>query len=87
MNLTRQQTALIEQGRSLEFWKLMNHYLPEEDTECGDMYGNIDSEYQYLEDLIDSEPTVTGINENGESYTLTPFPNRKPPVTRPQFPF
>lgn len=85
MNLTRKQTVLIEQGRNLDFWRLLNDFFPAE-GECGDMYDEIDSEYQELEDIVESE-TVYGLNENNETYTVVPYTNRKPPVSRPTWPF
>jgi hypothetical protein len=85
MQLTRQQTALVEQGRNLDFWRLLNHYLPE-NSEGEDIYLEIDAEYQALESQIDEEE-VMGTDANGESYILQPFPDRKPPITKPTFPF
>lgn len=84
--MTRQQTVLVELGRNLDFWCTLNHYLPDQ-SQCEDVYLEIDSEYQALEDDIDENEGLPGVDENNEVYTVLPYTNRKPPITRPTFPF
>lgn len=87
LNLTRSQTAFIEQYRNLDAWRVLSDLLPE-NNECADeLYLSIDDRYQELEDDIDTAGEATGINENNEEYTIIPYTNRKPPITRPTWPF
>lgn len=86
MNLTREQTVRVELGRNLDFWRLLNMLAPAE-TECEETFEDADIIYQALEDAIETAGEATGINENNEEYTIIPYTNRKPPVTRPTWPF
>lgn len=88
MQLTRRETVTLELGRHPGFFMWLNEEFPEEE---GIEFDDIDIEYQALEDVVEdalhNSEEVFGIDENGENKPLVLFPDRKPPVTRPTFPF
>lgn len=84
MNLTREETALVELGRNLDFWRVLNQYFPENE-ECGNKYDSIETAYQDLEDAIEIAGEATGINQDDEPYMVVIYTARKPKGTRPPF--
>lgn len=88
MNLTREETARIELGRTPGYFEVLNIDFPEEN---GTEFDVVDTKYQAIEDDIETaihnSEEVTGIDAEGEPKPIVLFPDRKPPVTRPTFPF
>lgn len=86
MNLNRKDTVKVELGRTPGFFETLNDMAPA-NSECAHIFTDFDEEYQPLEDGIETAGEATGIDENNEEYTIVPYTNRKPPVTRPTWPF
>lgn len=87
--LTRKETATYEFGRLIGNWQVLSEKAPE-NSACEDVFTETDNEFQSVADQVDdwleNEDVVFGIDENNESYILIPIPDRKPPGRPPSFP-
>lgn len=87
LNLTRRQTVIYDIfGRNIGNWQLLSELLPENST-CEDIFDETDNEFQNIADAVDTayenEDDIIGIDENNETYTVIPIPDRKPPSRPP----